>query len=123
MRGAFTIPGGTAEQVRDAMESKLFRHGRRIIATWKYALPLLHFSYACALGLMPGKLAPRGMVLVEWDADPDRDEPVTYVWYLLDPRKWNGKGFDGHRAWRWHPDELAKILQPARSLPAKKRAR
>ena len=61
------------------------------------------------------KLAPRGMVLVEWDADPDREEPVTYVWYLLDPSKWNGKGFDGHRAWRWHPEELAKMLQPART--------
>ena len=57
------------------------------------------------------KLAPRGMVLLEFDADPDRNEPVHCMWLLLDPRpapvgKWNG---DGHRAWRYHPAELAKL--------------
>jgi hypothetical protein len=56
------------------------------------------------------KLAPRGMVLVEWEPDPDRQEPATTIWYLLDPRKWNG---DGHRAWRYHPDELAAQQQCA----------
>ena len=52
------------------------------------------------------KLAPRGMVLLEWDADPTRDEVATTVWYLLDPTKWNG---DGHKAWRYHPEQLAAI--------------
>ena len=55
------------------------------------------------------KLAPRGMVLVEWEPDPDRGETeATAMWLLLDPRpgKWNG---DGHRAWRYHPAELAKM--------------
>ena len=54
------------------------------------------------------KLAPRGMVLIEWEADPERGEPdPTLMWLLLDPRpgKWNG---DAHRAWRYHPAELAK---------------
>ena len=58
------------------------------------------------------KLAPRGMALIEWEADPARGEPVArLMWLLLDPRraasggKWNG---DAHRAWRYHPDELAK---------------
>ena len=51
-------------------------------------------------------IAPRGMMLVEWEADPDRNEPVTTVWYLLDPRKWNADRT--HRAWRFHPEELAK---------------
>ena len=57
------------------------------------------------------KLAPRGMVLLEWEPDPDRNEHVaTTMWLLLDPRpgKWNG---DGHRAWRYHPDELAVIMR------------
>ena len=58
------------------------------------------------------KLAPRGMVLVEWEPDPIRGEKqATLMWLLLDPRpersggKWNG---DSHRAWRYHPAELAK---------------
>ena len=29
------IPGGTAEQVRDAMESKLFAHCRKLLRKWK----------------------------------------------------------------------------------------
>ena len=59
------------------------------------------------------KLAPRGMVLLEWEPDPDRGETqATAMWLLLDPRpgKWNG---DGHRAWRYHPNHLA-ALQKAR---------
>jgi hypothetical protein len=35
LRGAFVIPGGTAEQVRDAMESKLFAHCRKLLRKWK----------------------------------------------------------------------------------------
>jgi hypothetical protein len=32
------------------------------------------------------KLAPRGMVLVEWEPDPEREEKVaTTMWLLLDP--------------------------------------
>ena len=57
------------------------------------------------------KLAPRGMVLVEWEPDPDRGETeATTMWLLLDPRpgKWNG---DAHRAWRYHPNHLAKMQQ------------
>ena len=54
-------------------------------------------------------LAPRGMVLVEWEPDPVRGETeATTVWYLLDPRKWNG---DGHRAWRYHPNALAALVK------------
>jgi hypothetical protein len=58
-------------------------------------------------------IAPRGMTLVEWEADPDRGEQVaTTVWYLLDPRKWNAD--HTHRAWRFHPAELAKRACAAR---------
>ena len=61
------------------------------------------------------KLAPRGMVLLEFEPDPDRGMPeAELMWLLLDPRpgKWNG---DGHRAWRYHPAELAK-LQAAKAV-------
>ena len=57
------------------------------------------------------KLAPRGMALIEWEADPERGESEpTLMWLLLDPRpgKWNG---DAHRAWRYHPAELVKRRQ------------
>ena len=58
-------------------------------------------------------IAPRGMALVEWEPDPDRGEHVaTTVWYLLDPRKWNKDS--SHRAWRFHPTELAKRARAAR---------
>ena len=63
------------------------------------------------------KLAPRGMVLMEWEADPVRDEPVTTVWYLLDPRKWNG---DGHRAWRYHPNTLTSLALSEANARAQK---
>lgn len=66
-------------------------------------------------------IAPRGMVLVEWEADPTRDEPKRQVWYLLHPGKWQGKfterDKDTHRMWRFHPAELvkrAKQQQPAK---------
>jgi hypothetical protein len=60
------------------------------------------------------KLAPAGMLLVEWDPDPDRGEKeATRCWYLLDPAKWQGarteRDKDTHRLWRWHPEELAKL--------------
>lgn len=51
-------------------------------------------------------LAPRGMVLLEWEADADRDEEATQCWYLLNPGKWNKDS--AHRGWRFHPEELAK---------------
>eukprot|EP00966_Prymnesium_polylepis_P134522 3109074-Prymnesium_polylepis.1 len=35
LRGAFVIPGGTAEQVSAAMESKLFAHCRELLRKWK----------------------------------------------------------------------------------------
>mmetsp|Transcript_26922 Transcript_26922/g.66656 ORF Transcript_26922/g.66656 Transcript_26922/m.66656 type:complete len:186 (+) Transcript_26922:314-871(+) len=60
------------------------------------------------------KLAPRGMVLIEWDPDPDRGEQqATQCWYLLDPNKWHQgrrteRDKDTHRAWRYHPDELLR---------------
>ena len=57
------------------------------------------------------KLAPRGMVLVEWEPDPGRGETdPTLMWLLLDPRppKWNG---DAHRAWRFHPEELKRGVE------------
>jgi len=57
-------------------------------------------------------IAPRGMVLVEWPADPDRGEATRQVWYLLHPDKWQGRfterDKDTHRMWRFHPAELAK---------------
>ena len=61
------------------------------------------------------KLAPRGMVLLEWEPDPERGErQSTTMWLLLAPGKWNG---DGHRAWRYHPSELA--AQAARDAAAR----
>lgn len=59
-------------------------------------------------------LAPRGMVLVEWEPDPDRGETEpTQAWYLLDPNKWQGRRTerdkDTHRAWRYHPEELMNM--------------
>ena len=61
------------------------------------------------------KLAPRGMVLLEWEPDPERGETQsTTMWLLLAPGKWNG---DGHRAWRYHPSELAD--QAARAAAAR----
>ena len=30
------------------------------------------------------------------------------MWLVLRPDKWNG---DSHLAWRWHPDELARMRQ------------
>ena len=54
-------------------------------------------------------IAPRGMLLVEWEADADRGHPEAYqAWYMLDPRKWAED--HAHKGWRWHPDELARIL-------------
>mmetsp|Transcript_1248 Transcript_1248/g.3086 ORF Transcript_1248/g.3086 Transcript_1248/m.3086 type:complete len:285 (-) Transcript_1248:351-1205(-) len=65
-------------------------------------------------------LAPRGMLLLEWDADPDRGETEsTTCWYLLDPRKWNKD--NTHRGWRFHPAELK--ARRARSGSAKGKAR
>ena len=65
-----------------------------------------HLRRLCAH--LEAALAPRGMALIEWEPDPDRGEmEATLMWLLLDPRpgKWNG---DAHRAWRYHPAELAK---------------
>ena len=58
------------------------------------------------------KLAPRGMVLLEWEPDPARGEEATTVWYLLDPKKWNG---DGHKAWRYHPEQLVAMQKAQES--------
>ena len=66
------------------------------------------------------KLAPRGMVLVEWEPDPERGEKeATTMWLLLDPRpgKWNG---DGHRAWRYHPEQLAEMKRAQEKAAAGK---
>ena len=66
------------------------------------------------LSSLARKLAPRGMVLLEWEPNPERGEnEATTMWLLLDPRpgKWNG---DGHRAWRYHPNHLA-AMQAART--------
>lgn len=61
-------------------------------------------------------LAPRGMMLIKWDPDPDRGETDYPVcWYALDPRKWNKDST--HRAWRFHPEELAKRARAAREAP------
>ncbi|KAL1507166.1 hypothetical protein AB1Y20_008017 [Prymnesium parvum] len=58
-------------------------------------------------------LAPRGMLLLEWEPDPDRGETEpTVCWYLLDPQKWNADS--AHRAWRFHPAELVKRASNAR---------
>ena len=63
------------------------------------------------------KLAPRGMVLVEWEPDPERGETeATTMWLLLDPSKWNG---DGHRAWRYHPSQLAALAAAQAARKAK----
>ena len=66
-------------------------------------------------------LAPRGMLLVEWEPDPDRGEKeATQCWYLLDPKKWQGHARnvwagDVHRGWRFHPAELAARAARARA--------
>ena len=65
------------------------------------------------------KLAPRGMILMEWEPDSDRGETeASTVWYLLDPRKCNG---DGHRVWRYHPNALAALAK--RDLVARGKAK
>lgn len=66
------------------------------------------------------KLAPRGMLLVEWEADPDRGEVErTQSWLLLDPNKWQGRRTerdkDTHRIWRYHPEELSKLKKSKRT--------
>jgi len=59
------------------------------------------------------------MLLLEWEADPERGEmECTTCWYLLDPRKWNKD--NTHRGWRFHPAELkARATCP----PPKKKAK
>ena len=42
MRGAFLIPGGTAEQVTAAVDQKLMAHGRRLLQGWKVEHEALH---------------------------------------------------------------------------------
>jgi hypothetical protein len=42
MRGAFLIPGGTAEQVTAAVDQKLMTHGRRLLQGWKVEHEALH---------------------------------------------------------------------------------
>ena len=59
--------------------------------------------------------------ILRLELDPDRGETeATTMWLLLDPRpgKWNG---DGHRAWRYHPAELAKLLAAKKAHSAGKR--
>jgi len=54
------------------------------------------------------KLLPAGAVLVRWDPDHDRGEDeATVMWLVLSPEKWTTR-WEGHLAWRWHPDELAQ---------------
>ena len=67
------------------------------------------------------KLTPAGALLVEWEPDPDRDEHVASVmWVVVHPDRWAGKGANGHLAWRWHPEELA-AREAARSSAQKGR--
>ncbi|KAL1530203.1 hypothetical protein AB1Y20_001119 [Prymnesium parvum] len=55
------------------------------------------------------KLLPAGAVLVQWDPDRDRgEEEATVMWLVLSPSKWTTK-WEGHLAWRWHPDELVNL--------------
>ena len=42
-------------------------------------------------------IAPRGMMLVQWDADPGRSEQAMQVWYVLHPSKWQGKHTERER--------------------------
>ena len=60
------------------------------------------------------KLTPAGALLVEWEPDPNRDEEVaTVMWVVVHPERWAGRGANGHLAWRWHPEELAECERAA----------
>ena len=58
------------------------------------------------------KLAQAGAVRIKWPADPDRKEPESFMWCILQdadfaPRK------DRHLAWRLSATELQKRAQEA----------
>ena len=58
------------------------------------------------------KLAKAGAVRIRWPADPAREEPETFAWYILQdadfaPRK------DTHLAWRLSASELQSRAQAA----------
>eukprot|EP00966_Prymnesium_polylepis_P131102 3032029-Prymnesium_polylepis.2 len=48
LRGAFVIPGGTAEQFSASMESKLFAHCRKLLRKWKQV-----YEQMCGAGSWP----------------------------------------------------------------------
>ena len=65
------------------------------------------------------------MMLVKWEADPDRgEESATQCRYLLDPDKWQGsrkaRGRDAHRLWRYNPAELGKQIRASASKRKRK---
>lgn len=58
------------------------------------------------------KLLPAGMLLWEWDADPEFGEVAGERWLALLPKKWNKQVLYG---WRYDPRELS----PAAAAPVR----
>ena len=54
---------------------------------------------------------PAGMVLWEWDADPEFDEPAGDKWLGLLPQKWNKQQL---YSWRYDPREFRADAAPQR---------
>ena len=50
------------------------------------------------------KLLPAGMVLWQWDADPEFGEAAGERWLALLPKKWNKQPL---YSWRYDPRELS----------------
>ena len=59
------------------------------------------------------KLLPAGMLLWEWDADPEFGEVAGERWLALLPKKWNKQV---QYAWRFDPCELG-IAGTSKSPP------
>ena len=51
------------------------------------------------------KLLPAGMVLWQWDADPEFGEAAGERWLALLPKKWNKQQL--YSSWRYDPRELS----------------
>ena len=69
------------------------------------------------------KLAEAGAVRVKWPADPDRNEPESFMWLILQDVDFAADK-DRHLAWRLTAGELRKRAEAAAEAePAPKRRR
>ena len=57
------------------------------------------------------KLLPAGMLLWEWDADPEYGEVAGQAWLHLLPKKWNKQQI---YSWRYDPREFSATAAPVR---------